>query len=397
MEWKPKDGNLDESQRVIIKECLAEIRSKGPNTIHKIPWVSGFAGNGKSVVLVHTMEQLADLESSASITFITYTHALKDLVHHSLLPRHRNRIKVQTHTNFISEKKYYDIVFLDEVQDISEKHLEKIRDLSGSLVLAGDFAQSIYPANKPITVDELKRSFKVQEHRLLKMFRLTKRLAEVVIKLLPRGLFTPGEPNPLAQEVPPRLFSFDDSDDEYAWLWGEACLYAKTRSPAVILFPFHKDIENFLNFVSNLEGIGNAPRRKGYRRGEVSSDPYEEINNFFKESKLETLIQVLGSGSGSDGLVMASTKKLVFVMTYHSVKGLDFDTVFVPSLDFGKKLYPGMEALSMDENLENKLLFVALTRSRKNLFMSFSGSRPHMLVQNLGLKPISVDSENANY
>lgn len=109
MEWKPKDANLDESQRIIIKECLASIRNE--NTVHKIPWVSGFAGNGKSVVLVHTMEQLADLESSASIAFVTYTHALKDLVHHSLLPRHRNRIQVQTHTNFISEKKNMTMYF----------------------------------------------------------------------------------------------------------------------------------------------------------------------------------------------------------------------------------------------------------------------------------------------
>jgi superfamily I DNA/RNA helicase len=395
MEWKPKDANLDETQRIIIKECLIAIRGGG--VVHKIPWVSGFAGNGKSVVLVHTMEQLADLETDASIAFVTYTHALKDLVRHSLLPKHKNRIQVKTHTNFISDKEEYDYVFLDEVQDISEKHLEKIRSLSGSLVLAGDFAQSIYPANDPITVDNLRKSFRVQEHRLLKMFRLTKRLAEIVVKLLPKGLFTQGEPSLLAEEVPPRLFSFDDIDDEYSWLWKEACLYAKTRSPAVILFPFRKDIEYFLNFVGNTEGIGNAPGRAGYKRGQGSSDPYEDINNFFKNANLETLVQVLGSGSGSDALGAASERKVVFVMTYHSVKGLDFDTVFVPSLNFGKKLYPGLEALSMDENLENKLLFVALTRSRKNLFMSFSGSSPHKLVQNLGLKPIAIDNENTNY
>ena len=395
MEWKPKDANLDESQRVIIKECLAAIRDT--NTVHKIPWVSGFAGNGKSVVLVHTMEQLADLEKDASIAFVTYTHALKDLVRHSLLPKHRSRITVKTHTNVISDKNYYDYVFLDEVQDISEKHLEKIRTLSGSIVLAGDFAQSIYPGNEPITVDELKRSFKIQEHRLLKMFRLTKRLAELVIKLLPSGLFTQGEPSLRAEEVPPRLFIFSETDDEFSWLWKEACLYSKTRSPAVILFPFRKDIENFLNFVGNAEGIGNAPGRKSYARGQASSDPYEDINNFFTNANLDTLVQVLGSGSGSDALEVASSKKVVFVMTYHSVKGLDFDTVFVPSLDYGKKVYHGIEALSKDANLENKLLFVALTRSRKNLFMSFSGPKPHKLVQNLGLKPISIDNENTNY
>lgn len=395
MEWKPKDVNLDESQRRIIKNCLDAIQTK--NSVYRIPWVSGFAGNGKSVVLVHTMEQIAELEKNASIAFITYTHALKDLISHSLLPKHKERIDVKTHTSFISEKNYYDYVFIDEVQDISQAHLEKMSSLSGSMVIAGDFAQSIYPANKPISLDQLKRVFSVEEHRLLKMFRLTKKLADIVVKLLPSGSFTKGEPLNLGEEVPPRLLNFDGENEEFEWLWNEACLYSYTRKPSLILFPFKKDIENFLNFVSNLEDLGNIPRINNSFRGGEPKDPYLDINNFFKDADLNTLVQVLGSGSGSDGLELASSKKVVFVMTYHSSKGLDFDTVFVPSLDEGKKLYPGIASITENKDLESKLLFVALTRSRKNLFMSYSTNKPHHLISNFGLKPIQINNSNSDY
>lgn len=395
MEWKPKAANLDEIQRQIIRDCVNGIQNSGE--VFQIPWISGFAGNGKSVVLVHIMEQLADLDNKASIAFITYTHALKDLIATSILTRFKTRITVQTHTNFINEKLSYDYVFVDEVQDISENHLQKIRDLSGGLVLAGDFAQSIYPDNKPITPNKLKSSFNVVEHRLLKMYRLTKRLADIVIKLLPAGLFTMGEPNPLSEEVPPRLYKFPRENEQFKWVWENAVSYSQPRSPSVILFPFHKDIESFVDFVSTSEGFGHAPRRASYKKGQGRVDPYQEINEFFLEKDLRALLQVLGNGSGSSAISISSSRKVVFLMTYHSAKGLDFDTVFVPSLDSGKKLYPGRDMLNQDSDIENKLLFVALTRSKKFLFMSYVGDKPHDLIQVLNIQVTQQNLQENTY
>lgn len=395
MEWKPKAANLDEIQRQIIRDCVKAIENS--DDVYKIPWISGFAGNGKSVVLVHIMEQLADIDEKASIAFVTYTHALKDLITHSILTRFKNRITVQTHTNFINEKISYDYVFVDEVQDISEVDLQKIKGLSGGLVLAGDFAQSIYPDNKPITSNKLKTTFNVIEHRLLKMYRLTKRLADIVMNLLPAGLFTMGEPNPLSEEVPPRLYKFTNEEEQFKWVWENAASYSQPRSPSVILFPFHKDIEAFVNYVSTSKGFGHTPRRATYKKGQGRVDPYQDINNFFLGKDMQALLQVLGNGSGSSAISISSSRRVVFLMTYHSVKGLDFDTVFVPSLDNGKKLYPGRELLNQDSDIENKLLFVALTRSKKFLFMSYVGEIPHDLIQMLNIKVTQQNSQENNY
>lgn len=229
------------------------------------------------------------------------------------------------------------------------------------------------------------------------MYRLTKRLADIVIKLLPVGLFTMGEPNPLSEEVPPRLYKFPSENEQFKWVWENAVSYSQPRSPSVILFPFHKDIESFVDFVSTSEGFGHAPRRASYRKGQSRVDPYQEINEFFLEKDLRALLQVLGNGSGSSAISISSSRKVVFLMTYHSAKGLDFDTVFVPSLDSGKKLYPGRDMLNQDSDIENKLLFVALTRSKKFLFMSYVGDKPHDLIQVLNIQVTQQNLQENTY
>jgi superfamily I DNA/RNA helicase len=206
-----------------------------------------------------------------------------------------------------------------------------------------------------------------------------------------------GEPNPLSEEVPPRLYKFSNEKDQFKWVWENAVSYSQPRSPAVVLFPFHKDIEAFVDFVAISQGFGHAPRRAAYRRGQGRVDPYQDINDFFSGKDSKALLQVLGNGSGSSAISISSSRKVIFLMTYHSAKGLDFDTVFVPSLDNGKKLYPGRELLNQDNDIENKLLFVALTRSKKFLFMSYVGDKPHQLIQALNIQITQQNSQQNTF
>ena len=77
-------------------------------------------------------------------------------------------------------------------------------------------------------------------------------------------------------------------------------------------------------------------------------------------------------------------------MTYHSAKGLDFETVFLPGLDSGISIFN-----NDDEDLERRLFYVASTRSRRNLFISYSGNDPHRFVAQMPndlLVKISINS-----
>jgi DNA helicase II / ATP-dependent DNA helicase PcrA len=72
------------------------------------------------------------------------------------------------------------------------------------------------------------------------------------------------------------------------------------------------------------------------------------------------------AGAGQDALQL---------MTVHSAKGLEFEVVFITGLEEG--LFPHENSLSEGGGLEEerRLMYVAITRARRRLFMSFAQSR----------------------
>ncbi|MEP6826129.1 MAG: 3'-5' exonuclease, partial [Ramlibacter sp.] len=65
----------------------------------------------------------------------------------------------------------------------------------------------------------------------------------------------------------------------------------------------------------------------------------------------------------------------VQLMTVHSAKGLEFDCVFITGLEEG--LFPSERSMSDYEGLEEerRLMYVAITRARKRLYLSYSQTR----------------------
>ncbi|HMM84546.1 UvrD-helicase domain-containing protein [Azohydromonas sp.] len=65
----------------------------------------------------------------------------------------------------------------------------------------------------------------------------------------------------------------------------------------------------------------------------------------------------------------------VQLMTVHAAKGLEFDAVFITGLEEG--LFPHENALSDPDGLEEerRLMYVAITRARQRLYLSFSQTR----------------------
>ncbi|MCM2328419.1 MAG: UvrD-helicase domain-containing protein [Lysobacter sp.] len=63
------------------------------------------------------------------------------------------------------------------------------------------------------------------------------------------------------------------------------------------------------------------------------------------------------------------------LMTVHSSKGLEFDAVFLGGLEEG--LFPHDNSLNEDGGIEEerRLMYVAITRARKRLYLSYAGSR----------------------
>jgi DNA helicase-2/ATP-dependent DNA helicase PcrA len=63
------------------------------------------------------------------------------------------------------------------------------------------------------------------------------------------------------------------------------------------------------------------------------------------------------------------------LMTVHSAKGLEFDAVFITGIEEG--LFPHEQSLSDADGVEEerRLMYVAITRARQRLYLSFSQTR----------------------
>lgn len=70
-------------------------------------------------------------------------------------------------------------------------------------------------------------------------------------------------------------------------------------------------------------------------------------------------------------------------MTVHSVKGLEFDIVFVIGLEEG--IFPHMNSLysSYDVEEERRLCYVAITRARENYIYLMQGEEYYLVMNKL--------------
>jgi superfamily I DNA/RNA helicase len=339
-------------------------------------WVQGFAGTGKTLVITHLMERVAKLKPTGSICFITFTHALKDLVSSGLQGAVAARVEVKTHTQFLRERRRYDYVFLDEVQDISSADLSQIRALAGNLYIAGDGDQRIY--EKGASEKEIAAAVSPRTWKLLEIFRLTKLLQQVAQAILPRTKLIEGLHSAKNAEVTIRLMQHGDSADESEWVWEEATRRARPGDPAVILFPTHRAIAQFASEVAGANGLDDPPDAGAKRE-------YGPFNEFWAESGL----RMMYFGNNHGKLSRGETEPMVYLMTFHSSKGLDFRNVFIPGMHQGATIV-NKKALENDPELDRRLLFVAVTRSRENLFITYGGNGSHSLLRDL---PSSVTAK----
>ena len=92
--------------------------------------------------------------------------------------------------------------------------------------------------------------------------------------------------------------------------------------------------------------------------------PPEGVERLLEEAALQ-----------SDQDELDETADAVSLMTVHASKGLEFDAVFVTGLEQG--LFPAIRAddAERDPEEERRLFYVALTRARKRVLLSYAGER----------------------
>ncbi len=123
--------------------------------------------------------------------------------------------------------------------------------------------------------------------------------------------------------------------------------------------------------------------RAHYRREREGADRLENLNelinaatSFVHEAEDDSLLLFLSHASLEAGEHQAAGgQDALQLMTVHSAKGLEFHSVFLSGLEEG--LFPHDNSRNETGGLEEerRLMYVALTRARRRLYLSFAQSR----------------------
>ena len=308
--------------------------------------VKGEAGTGKSIVLAHAIRTYQVKHPQARMCVLSYTNALVALLD-EMLGTHG--VEVMTIHGFMGlsrrPHKKYDCVFIDEVQDMDVSWAKKIRGHAEKFVFFGDFGQSVYAElHQVISENELTEWFNVKAViKLMVDHRLPRNHRALVDRIfLTRKLDSSTAIDRRLANAEVTLFHVANWNEEMAYVCQRAQRTARPGMPSAVIFEQKKKggVFRFLHTVD--------PQHE-------KIDP-KTVND--ELTKHGVPFRFLGNGEGD--LKEANERALTYVITWYSVKGLDFETVIIPNLSVSP--------------CKGNPLYVALTRSTRNLILTYSGN-----------------------
>ena len=302
------------------------------DTFDKSMLIAGCAGSGKSVIAMHKAQQIMD--EGGDVILIAYTKSL-------------NRYMSQSKENALMNRFYYhwqwqncgmpsaDYVIVDEIQDFDEKEIKQfIAAAKKCFFFFGDTAQSIYNGfgKKTMSIDEISKLTGVSVSYLYNNYRLPKPVARITQDYL--GL----------DEEKDKVIKFSDA------------IYQSKENALPVFVKCYSKAEQ-------IEKMKEIIGKHGYRNVGILVPENEMVYEMMKDFTSKDFVcefkynMGLNEDSYKDTLnFQTETPKL---LTYHSAKGLQFETVFLP-------FYKGAKSTE-----ERKALYVAMTRTYRNLYVLY--------------------------
>jgi len=128
--------------------------------------------------------------------------------------------------------------------------------------------------------------------------------------------------------------------------------------------------------VAHYQNETGAKKRESQERLENLNELVNAATLFVHENEDDSLTAFLTHTSLEAGEHQAGDQDdALHLMTVHAAKGLEFHTVFITGLEEG--LFPHQNSQNVDGGLdeERRLMYVAITRARRRLYLSFAQSR----------------------
>lgn len=252
--------------------------------------------------------------------------------------------------------KMYKHIIIDEGQDLSPVMLQSLALAipdDGSITFFGDVAQQIYGGR----ISWRNAGFNVTKNEIWKFdlnYRNSKEIADLAIAISKQPFFkqntdlvTPKDP--VASGPQPVLVEFQDENTELKWIVRNAAKLSERQTVAILM--------------RNRRSL----KKLRVLLGEEAVSPQE------LDGHLKTW----------------DDKPGVSIGTYHSAKGLEFDAVLLPFCNNDR--LPDQDKITALEDRnealaeESKLIYVAVTRARRLLAMSYTGEVTEIIPQSSSL------------
>ena len=364
MKWLVDYGILDDQQKNFVDNVDIDQQNI---------WIKGFPGSGKSVLLAYVFKRIINKNPKPRVVVVLFTHALIAM-YEAAFQEMGLKAKIQTYFQFRKSREEYDYILCDEVQDLTPSILDEMNQRAKHVIVAGDENQSIYECDpqtqeKTVEPNQINTLLKAISFQLNIIHRLTKSIRSAVNKVFPKlNIFT--SPIDLTKiDIGVRLCEALNMDEEVKYIEKEGRKAIRVHEGVVVLFPTHREI---LSFINKLLVLNDKLEYSGIKLD-------DQLNLYLSDSGIP--IQYVGNGYGS-----FIDNNRIAVMTYHSSKGLDFDHVFIPGMSSGR-------FIAKDVEIAKRLFLVAMTRSRKNLYITYSGNL-HGSVQRFSNDCNKIDIHN---
>ncbi|MCR5654051.1 MAG: ATP-dependent helicase [Lachnospiraceae bacterium] len=112
-------------------------------------------------------------------------------------------------------------------------------------------------------------------------------------------------------------------------------------------------------------GIRFEEERRAFEKLCETARNYRDVRKLMGEMRE-------GTEEDRKGVVPAKERMRIQVMTYHASKGLEFDKVYLPELNYGKVPHGRMLTRTELEE-ERRMFYVAMTRAKEELFLYYVG------------------------
>ena len=348
---------------IVQKEFVDKYRDSSGNM-----WVLGYAGSGKSILLVHLLKRLKDESDrnhrGQSFGVVVFTRALGDLFKTGFRELGITDVPIMTQFELRRSPQYFDYLFCDEIQDMSPETLAMVKSSARRVIAAGDSNQSIYgrdlmtqtptvKGDQPVTV------LGASKKELNIIYRLTQSIITAVKRLMPHMSQNWTAKEDLTKvDVQIELRKAVSLEKECAFVYDDAKTCCSRGERTAILFPKHDKILYFVNQI--LRSQGKSPWVE--ETGRFGRPNYDALNSYLSRQGIPMMY--IGNNYGS--LTEAQRKDLIIIMTYSSSKGLDFENVYMPFAERG--LF-----ITTDAQLDRVTFMVAMTRSSHYLTVSYTG------------------------